>query len=202
MFDSVIKPIVELLNSILTPMLAIVFAVGSLYCVVLGVKYAKAEEPQDREKAKGALKNAIIGFVLIFVLILALKILMPNMIEWVNKNAGNQQIINPNSIVTATPAGSRRRGKEAQGLSTRTHGAARAGVGNSVHHVRFHTTANNRVRRLRYEAQAFFRPGSGCGADGAVGPEQPLAGPDDGGLGSDHRRVRISGPHHHQNDGL
>ena len=88
MFDSVIKPIVELLNSILTPMLAIVFAVGSLYCVVLGVKYAKAEEPQDREKAKGALKNAIIGFVLIFVLILALTLLKEPMVEWVNRNGG------------------------------------------------------------------------------------------------------------------
>ncbi len=89
MFDKVIAPIVELLNSILTPMLAIVFAVGSLYCVVLGVKYAKAEEPQDREKAKGALKNAIIGFVLIFVLILALTLLKDPMVEWVNKNGGN-----------------------------------------------------------------------------------------------------------------
>ena len=88
MFDSVIKPIVELLNSILTPMLAIVFAVGSLYCVVLGVKYAKAEEPQDREKAKGALKNAIIGFVLIFVLILGLTLLMPIMKQWVISNGG------------------------------------------------------------------------------------------------------------------
>ena len=89
MFDTVIAPIVELLNSILTPMLAIVFAVGSLYCVVLGVKYAKAEEPQDREKAKGALKNAIIGFALIFILILALTLLKGPMVEWVNKNGGN-----------------------------------------------------------------------------------------------------------------
>jgi Na+-driven multidrug efflux pump len=97
MFDKVIAPIVELLNSILTPMLAIVFAVGSLYCVVLGVKYAKAEEPQDREKAKGALKNAIIGFVLIFVLLLALKLLLPTMVNWVNSNAGSQTI-NPNTI--------------------------------------------------------------------------------------------------------
>ena len=89
MFDSVVAPIVSLLNSILGPMLAIVFAVGSLYCVILGVKYAKAEEPQDREKAKGALKNAIIGFVLIFVLILALNLLKGPMVEWVNANGGN-----------------------------------------------------------------------------------------------------------------
>jgi heme O synthase-like polyprenyltransferase len=89
MFDSVIAPIVSLLNSILGPMLAIVFAVGSLYCVILGVKYAKAEEPQDREKAKGSLKNAIIGFVLIFVLILALNLLKTPMVNWVNANGGN-----------------------------------------------------------------------------------------------------------------
>ena len=89
MFDNVVTPIVSLLNSILTPMLLIVFAAGSLYCVVLGVKYAKAEEPQDREKAKGALKNAIIGFVLIFVLILALNLLKKPMVEWVNNNGGN-----------------------------------------------------------------------------------------------------------------
>ena len=89
MFDSIVTPIVSLLDSILTPVLLIVGAAGSIYCVVLGVKFAKAEEPQDREKAKGALKNAIIGFVLIFALILALDLLMPIMVEWVNNNGGH-----------------------------------------------------------------------------------------------------------------
>ena len=92
MFDGVASPIVQLIYSILGPLLAIVGAAGTIYCVVLGVKYAKAEEPQDREKAKGALKNAIIGFVLIFVLILALRILMPQLIKWVNQNAGQTVI--------------------------------------------------------------------------------------------------------------
>ena len=85
-FDSVTTPIVELINSLLSPVLAIVGAVGALYCVVLGVKYAKAEEPQDREKAKGHLKSAIIGFVLIFVLMLALKLSMPILQDWVARN--------------------------------------------------------------------------------------------------------------------
>ena len=85
-FDSITNPIVELINSLLGPALAIVGAVGTLYCVVLGVKYAKAEEPQDREKAKGHLKNAIIGFVLIFVLMLALKLAMPILQDWVANN--------------------------------------------------------------------------------------------------------------------
>lgn len=84
-FSNVVSPIVSLLNSILGPMLAIVGALGAIYCIILGVKYAKAEEPQEREKAKGALKNAIIGFGLIFILILALNLLMPIMINWVNE---------------------------------------------------------------------------------------------------------------------
>ncbi len=97
MFDAVANPVISLINSLLGPLLGIVGAAGAIYCVVLGVKFAKAEEQQDREKAKQALKNAIIGFVLIFVLLLALKLLLPTMVNWVNSNAGSQTI-NPNTI--------------------------------------------------------------------------------------------------------
>lgn len=94
MFANVAQPIIDLLNQIMGPLLGIVGAVGALYCVILGVKFAKAEEPQEREKAKGALRNAIIGFVLIFVLILVLNRLMPVMSEWVNQQAG-KTIVSP-----------------------------------------------------------------------------------------------------------
>ena len=92
-FDTVTKPIVGLIESLLTPALAIVGAVGSLYCVVLGVKYAKAEEPQDREKAKGHLKSAIIGFVLIFVLMLALKLGTPILQDWVTRYTNPEALV-------------------------------------------------------------------------------------------------------------
>ncbi|MCQ2430351.1 MAG: pilin [Clostridia bacterium] len=81
--NDVVRPIVEFLDSLMTPLLLIVGSLGALYCVFLGIKFAKAEEPQDREKAKSHLKNAVIGFVLIFVLMLVLKLLMPVMIDWV-----------------------------------------------------------------------------------------------------------------------
>lgn len=89
------QPVADLIYSLLNPALIIVGAVGSLYCILLGLKYAKAEEPQEREKAKSHLKNAIIGFVLIFVLMILLKALMPALIQWTNDNAGalNQGII-------------------------------------------------------------------------------------------------------------
>ena len=95
MFDSVVAPVVELLNNILWPMIAIVGAAGAIYCVILGVKYARAEEPQDREKAKGALKNAIIGFGLIFVLLVVLKLLMPIMTNWVKGYMNSTSMLFP-----------------------------------------------------------------------------------------------------------
>ena len=81
-----VKPVAQLIYDLLNPALIIVGAVGALYCVILGVKYAKCEEPQEREKAKGNLKNAIIGFVLIFVLMVLLKLLMPVLTTWANNN--------------------------------------------------------------------------------------------------------------------
>ena len=75
MWDSVIDPIVSLLNSFLTPLLAIVGAAGALYCVILGVKYAKAE--------------AIIGYVLIFVLLLALNLSKKPLVEWLQTYTTN-----------------------------------------------------------------------------------------------------------------
>lgn len=88
-FANVIAPIVSLINSLVAPLLAIVTAVGSVYCILLGVKYARAEEPQDREKAKQHLKGAIIGFGLIFILLVALNLLKDPMLAWVNSTVGN-----------------------------------------------------------------------------------------------------------------
>ena len=85
-FASVVAPVVDLLNSLLGPLMLIVGAAGSLYCILLGVKYARAEEPQDREKAKQHLKSAIIGFILIFVLIVVLNLLMGPMMTWVENS--------------------------------------------------------------------------------------------------------------------
>lgn len=87
-FDTVSKPIIDLLNMALTPALGIVGALGAIYCIILGAKLAKAEEPQDREKAKNSLKNAIVGFVLIFVLIVVLKLGMGAMQSWMASSVG------------------------------------------------------------------------------------------------------------------
>lgn len=84
-FKTMASPITGLLNAALTPLITVVGAAGALYCVLLGAKYAKAEEPQDREKAKKSLQNAIVGFLLIFVLLAALKVGLDPLMKWYSK---------------------------------------------------------------------------------------------------------------------
>ena len=82
-FNPISAPILEILNAILWPAIAVVVAVGSIYCIVLGLKIAKSDEQNSREKAKKDLIGAIIGFVIIFVLIVSLKIAVPILEQWV-----------------------------------------------------------------------------------------------------------------------
>lgn len=81
-------PIKGLIDQVLLVLLPLVGAVGAIFCISLGVKYSKAEEPQEREKAKHHLKSAIIGFSLVFILVVALKIAEPLLTDWMKK-AGN-----------------------------------------------------------------------------------------------------------------
>ena len=105
-FAAVAAPVIDLLNSLLGPLMLIVGAAGSLYCILLGVKYARAEEPQDREKAKQHLKSAIIGFILIFVLIVVLNLLMGPMMTWVeNSSSVSFGGSNPDAGATAAASG-------------------------------------------------------------------------------------------------
>ena len=80
--NTIIQPILGLCNELVPILLAVVGAVGALWCILLGVKYAKADDPQEHEKAKKGLVNAIVGFVLIFVLLIMLKIGTSVLTEW------------------------------------------------------------------------------------------------------------------------
>ena len=79
---SIIQPVLEVCNTLVPIMLAVVGAVGALWCILLGVKYAKADDPQEHEKAKKGLVNAIVGFVLIFVLLIMLNIGVEVLTDW------------------------------------------------------------------------------------------------------------------------
>lgn len=78
------EPIISICGAVLPVLLAVVGAIGAIWCIVLGVKLAKADDPQEHEKAKKGLRNAIIGFVLIFVLLIALRIALAVFVNWYN----------------------------------------------------------------------------------------------------------------------
>lgn len=92
-FAEAARPIVNLINMAAGPLLAIVVALGAVYGIFLGVKLAKAEEPQDKQKAKGQLKNAIIGFILIFVILVVLRVATKPLLDWVNNSGGQGSAI-------------------------------------------------------------------------------------------------------------
>ena len=85
--NSVVKPLLDVLGVLVPVLLGVVGAVGAIWVIFLGVKYAKAEEPQEHEKARANLKHAIIGFVLIFVLHIAVRVGLSVFTDWyVNYN--------------------------------------------------------------------------------------------------------------------
>ena len=80
--NSIVQPVLDICKTLVPIMLAVVGAVGGLWCILLGVKYAKAEDPQEHEKAKKGLVNAIVGFVLIFILLIMLNIGTQVLTDW------------------------------------------------------------------------------------------------------------------------
>lgn len=86
--NKIIAPILEICDVLVPVLLSVVGALGALYCILLGVKYAKADDPQEHEKAKSGLKNAIIGFVLIFVLLIMLEVGINVFTDWLASHDG------------------------------------------------------------------------------------------------------------------
>ena len=65
-------PIYDFLDTFGPVLIALLLAVGVVYCIVLGVQYAKAEKGDDRDTAKKKAVNAAISFVVIIVLVVLL----------------------------------------------------------------------------------------------------------------------------------
>ena len=80
--NKIIAPILEVCKILVPALLAVVGAVGAIFCILLGVKYARASEPQEHENAKKALQHAIVGFVLIFVLLIMLQVGITIFTDW------------------------------------------------------------------------------------------------------------------------
>lgn len=80
--QEIVNPITQLINVIVPVLLGLVGSLGLVYCILLGVKYARSSDPQEHEQAKKALTHAIIGFVLIFVLLIMCNVALPYLIDF------------------------------------------------------------------------------------------------------------------------
>ncbi len=87
--NKIIQPILDVSKVLVPAMLAVVGALGAIYCILLGVKFARASEPQEHENAKKALQHAIIGFIIIFVLLIMLQIGVNIFTDWWQNYAYN-----------------------------------------------------------------------------------------------------------------
>ena len=80
--NGIVKPLIDVLKVAVPVLLGVVGAIGALWVILLGVKYAKASQPQEHQNAKKSLQHAIVGFVLIFVLLIMLQVGLNIFTEW------------------------------------------------------------------------------------------------------------------------
>ena len=86
-YKRVFEPVVEILDAMLVPILILVGTAGSIYAIVLGVNFSKAESADKREEAKKRMINAIIGLVVTILLLILLKLFTANaqaIADWIN----------------------------------------------------------------------------------------------------------------------
>lgn len=84
--ETVVNPILGILDALLVPLLIVVGTAGSIYAVVLGVNYARAETSDKREEAKKRMINAVIGIVVMVFLLVVLQLFVANadtIVEWI-----------------------------------------------------------------------------------------------------------------------
>lgn len=59
----------SIINIVLPIILGVVLLVGTVYAIILGVNYSKAEDADKRKEAKDRLVGAVVGFLIALVLI-------------------------------------------------------------------------------------------------------------------------------------
>ena len=82
--ENAVDPLYQAVSTIGPYALGLVFALGLIYSIFLGVKMAKAENAEDMNNAKKQLINAIIGFIAIFALLAILYAIREPLIDWAN----------------------------------------------------------------------------------------------------------------------
>ena len=80
--------IVDVIDGFLLPIILILGTAGTIFVIVLGVQFSKAESADKREEAKKRMINAIIGVVVTLLLLILVKLFTanaPDIVGWINR---------------------------------------------------------------------------------------------------------------------
>ncbi len=85
-YMKIIKPVVDIIDAILLPIIIVLGVAGSIYGIVLGVQMSRAENSDKRGEIKKRLINGAIGIVVMLILLILMKLLSANaddIAEWI-----------------------------------------------------------------------------------------------------------------------
>ena len=67
---------IGIVNIILPIVMGVVLVLGLFYGIQLAIKYAKAEEDEDKKKAKGSLINVIVGCLIAIIFVAVVQVIL------------------------------------------------------------------------------------------------------------------------------
>ena len=81
---------IGIVNIILPIVIGVVLVLGMFYGIQLAIKYAKAEEDEEKKKAKGSLINVIVGCLIAIVFIVIVQLVLNG--SYIEKLFGSNSI--------------------------------------------------------------------------------------------------------------
>ena len=70
-----IRPVVNIINELLLPIIIVLGALGGVYAIILAVKYSQAESSDKRGEVKKQMINGVIGIVVMLIVLILMKLL-------------------------------------------------------------------------------------------------------------------------------
>ena len=70
------KTFMGIINVIFPVVIGIVLVLGMFYGITLAIKYAKAEEDEDKKKAKSSLINVIVGCLVAIIFVAVIQVVL------------------------------------------------------------------------------------------------------------------------------
>ena len=90
---------VKIVNIVLPVLMSVILVLGMFYGIQLGVKYAKAEEDDEKKKARGQLINVIVGCLIAILFVAIVEIVLnQNFVERLFRNVSTSMGDTTNNV--------------------------------------------------------------------------------------------------------